>query len=520
MEQLLRKIRVLVVEDEIVISEDLQQRLVTLGFEVAAAADTAADAIRLATAVRPDVALMDIMLHGRPEGIDAAEHLRGELDIPVIYLTAHSDSATLQRAKVTDPSGYIVKPFDDAQLRVAIELAPIRHEMESKARRVARWMKATLTSIGDAVIATNTRAEVLLLNPAAEKLTGWTQDEAAGKPSSEVLRLVNQKTRQPLEDPATLALRHGLVMYLDPDTVLITREGKERYVDDSASPITDETGKILGAVVVLVDATDRAAAQSRVKDLTHQVRVLLADKEKYELNGVELETFVAGVSHDLRGPLMAIAAFSELLVESQRERLDASGKLFLDRVHTSALQMSGMVEDYLRFLQLNREQPLCLAPVDLKRLVHEIFDDFASVPGQKPALLVCETLPQAWGDEAMLRPVLVNLISNALKYSSKCEQPVVEVSATPSDEASADFHTYFVRDNGAGLDLAGAAKLFEPFQRFHSAAEFPGTGVGLAIVKRIIKCHGGQVWAESKPSAGATFFFTLPAKAPSELMPA
>lgn len=519
MDQLQRKIRVLVVEDEIVVSEDLQQRLVTLGFEVAAAADTAADAIGLAASTRPDVALMDIMLHGRPEGIDAAEHLRGELDIPVIYLTAHSDSATLQRAKLTDPAGYIVKPFDDAQLRVAIELAPMRHEMERKARRVARWMTATLTSIGDAVIATNTRAEITLINPAAEKLTGWTQDEAAGKPCSDVLRLVNQHTRQPLEDPATLALRHGLVMFLDPDTVLIAREGEERYVDDSASPITDETGKVLGAVVVLVDATDRVAAQSRAQDLARQVKILLAEKDKYELKGAELEAFAAAVSHDLRGPLRAIAGFSELLARSQRERLDTAGQQFLDRVRASALQMGNMVEDYLRFLKSNREQPLILAPVDIKRLVHEIFDNLACVPDQEPAWFVCDPLPQAWGDEAMLKPVLVNLIGNALKYSSQCEQPVVEVGAI-ADEAGAGFHTYFVRDNGAGLDLAVAARLFEPFQRFHSAAEFPGTGMGLAIVKRIIERHGGRVWAQSKPGAGATFFFTLPGTAPSGPTPA
>ncbi|WP_332774499.1 sensor histidine kinase [Polaromonas sp.] len=520
MEHLLRKIRVLVVEDEIVVSEDLQQRLVGLGFEVTGAADTAADAMRLAASSRPDVALMDIMLHGRPEGIDAAEHLRGELDIPVIYLTAHSDSATLQRAKLTDPAGYIVKPFDDAQLRVAIELAPMRHEMERKARRVARWMSATLTSIGDPVIATNTRAEILLLNPAAETLTGWTQDEAAGKPSSEVVRLVNQKTRHPLDDPATLALRHGLVMRLDPDTVLVTREGKERYVDDSASPITDEAGKVLGAVMVLVDATDRVAAQTRVDTLTRQVKVLLAEKDNYELKGAELEAFATAVSHDLRGPLRAIAGFSELLARSQRERLDATGQLFLERVQTNALQMSRMMEDYLRFLGLTRQQSLRLAAVDLRRLVHKIFDDLAAVPGQKPARFVCEALPQAWADEAILQHALVNLLGNALKYSSRREQPVVEVGATADGEAGKDFRTYFVRDNGAGLDLAGAAKLFEPFQRFHSAAEFPGTGVGLAIVKRIVESHGGRIWAESQPDAGATFFFTLPSKAPSEFMPA
>ena len=135
-ETVLTRTRILVVEDEAVVSEDLQQRLEALGFEVAGAADTAYDAIRLATSERPDVALMDIMLHGRPEGIDAAEHLRSKLGVPVIYLTAHSDSATLQRAKLTDPAGYLVKPFDDEQLRVAIELAPRRHELESKDRRL------------------------------------------------------------------------------------------------------------------------------------------------------------------------------------------------------------------------------------------------------------------------------------------------------------------------------------------------------------------------------------------------
>src|SRR5258706_12292498 len=270
MKQLLSEARVLVVEDEIVVSEDLQQRLVALGFVVAGAADTAADAIRLATSTLPDVALMDIMLHGRPEGIEVAEHLRRELDVPVVYLTAHSDSATLRRAMLTDPAGYVVKPFDDAQLRVAIELAPVRHEMERKARRVARWLTATFTSIGDAIVATNTRAEILLLNPAAEKLTGWTQDDAVGKPCGEVVRLVNHSTGQSLEDPVARTLRHGVVIRLDPDAELITPTGEKRYVDDTASPIIDDTGKILGAVLLLVDAPDRIAAEGREQVLTRE----------------------------------------------------------------------------------------------------------------------------------------------------------------------------------------------------------------------------------------------------------
>ena len=509
----LTKARVLVVEDEIVVSEDLQQRLVELGFEVVGAADTAADAIRIATSERPDVALMDIMLHGRPEGIDAAEHLRKELDIPVIYLTAHSDAATLQKAKRTDPAGYIVKPFDQEQLRVAIEMAPARHEMERKARRVALWMGATLTSIGDAVIATDPHGRILLLNPAAEQLTGWTQDEAAGKPCGEVLRLMHQSTGQPLEDPALRALHQGVVVRLDADTLLISRSGDERFVDDSASPIVDPTGKTLGAVVVIVDATDRIAAQDRVQTLKRQVKELLAEKDKHEALNAEIEAFAAAVSHDLRAPLRAIAGFSELLSESHRQQLDSSGQHFLDRVRANAEQMSRMVEDYLVFLSSTRLQPLRVALVDLNRLVQAAFADFAAIPGKHSIGLVCETLPPTWGDEVMVQQLLVNLLGNAIKYSAKKEQPVVEVGTVPGE----DFHTFFVRDNGAGLDLANAKKIFEPFQRFHNAAEFPGTGVGLAIVKRIVECHGGRIWVESQPGAGATFFFTLPAKPFSEL---
>jgi hypothetical protein len=500
--------RVLVVEDEIVVSEDLQQRLKALGFDVAGAADAATDAIQLAASVRPDVVLMDIMLHGRPDGIDAAEQVRGPLDIPVIFLTAHSDPATLQRAKLTDPAGYIVKPFDDEQLRVAIELAPHRHQMERKARSVARWLSATFTSIGDPVIATNTRGEILLLNPAAEKLTGWTQEDACGKPCGEVVRLVNAATRQPLEDPATRALRLGLVVRLDPGTLLIARTGEEHSVDDSASPITDEAGKVLGAVVVLVGATTRGRACDRERALSRQVAQLLAEREKLDALGAELQGFVAAVSHDLRTPLNALVGFSELLALKHSDRLNDSGKLFLKRVRQSAQQIRLMVDDYLRFLISTRDQPLKFDPVDMRQLVQECYHELATVPGQAGASLVCDALPQAWGDPAMLRPVLCNLLGNAVKYSAKREHPTVEVGALPGD----DFHTFFVRDNGAGLDIAQATKLFEPFQRFHSVAEFPGTGVGLTIVKRLVERHGGRVWAESRPGEGATFFFTLPAR--------
>lgn len=506
-----KKIRVLVVEDEIVVSEDLQQRLVALGFEVAGAADTAADAIAFAEATRPDVALMDIMLHGKPEGLDAAAELRDNLNIPVIYLTAHSDAATLKRAKLTDPSGYIVKPFDDAQLRVALELAPARHALEQKARQVARWLSATLNSVGDAVIATNTRCEILLLNPAAERLTGWTQDEALGKPCKAVLRLMNHRDGALLEDPATRALRHGIVVRLDPDTMLIQRNGEERFVDDSASPIMDDAGKLLGAVVVLVDATDRVTARSRVEALTRQVADLVADRQKNEALTMELETFAAAVSHDLRGPLAAISGFSYLLAERHRDRLDSSGQKFLDFVRSSAIQMETMVEDYLAFLKTSREHQPDMRLLDLRAIALREFSTLSCLPGTRPINFMCANLPSVWADEFMLRQILCNLLGNAIKYSARQVQAQVELTCEPGQT----MHTFCVRDNGAGFDANNAPQLFEPFHRFHSASEFSGTGVGLAIVKRLVDRHGGKVWAESQPNAGARFYFTLPALPPA-----
>lgn len=501
------RVRVQVVEDEIVVSEDLQQRLIALGFDVVGAADTGADALALAELARPDVVLMDIMLHGKPEGIAAAAAVRERLNIPVIFLTAHSDSGTLQKAKLTDPAGYIVKPFDDAQLRVALELAPARHALEQKALQAARWLAATLSSVGDAVVATNAQAEILLLNPAAERLTGWSQGEAMGRPCAEVVRLVGDGG--PLPDPATCALRSGVVVRLDPDTVLLTRAGDKRYVDDSASPITDATGKILGAVVVLIDSTDRVTARGRVETLTLQVAELMAEKDKQVALSGEMEAFAAAVSHDLRSPLAAISGFSYLLAERHRERLDPSGQKFLDYVRTSALQMERMVEDYLAFLKANREQASHMGPVDLGALALAEYNVLNCQPGARPASFNCGQLPPAWGDEGMLRQVLANLLGNALKYSARRELPVIEVGATADTGAT----TYYVRDNGVGFDLAATTGLFEPFHRFHSAAEFAGSGVGLAIVRRIVERHGGRLWAESRPDAGATFFFSLPAGA-------
>ena len=249
-----------------------------------------------------------------------------------------------------------------------------------------------------------------------------------------------------------------------------------------------------------------ARAEEDLKKLNAQLEQRIADRTtQLEAANNELESFSYSVSHDLRAPVRAIAGFSKMLADGHAEHLDDEGKRKLGIVRSEAARMGALIDDLLAFSRLGR-QSIQRGPVDMKELVLRNYEMLRTQHhGAEPELRLGH-LPAATGDRSLLAQVWVNLISNALKFSSKKEKPVIEVSAV----SNAAEHTYFVRDNGAGFDPRFGAKLFGVFQRLHDAQEFPGTGVGLALVQRIVTRHGGRVWAESELGAGATFYFTLP----------
>ena len=197
----MNKTTVLIVEDEAIIAADLAGKLEQLGYKVAGTAAGGEEAIELACRLRPGIVLMDIRLKGALDGIEAAEAIHRSMDVPVIYLTAHSDAATIARAKITEPFGYILKPFEERELATNIEMALYKHQSDRRLREQSEWLRITLTSIGDAVITCDTDARVTFLNPVAEKLTGWKAAEATGRPLSSVFRVVNEQTGHPLEEP-------------------------------------------------------------------------------------------------------------------------------------------------------------------------------------------------------------------------------------------------------------------------------------------------------------------------------
>lgn len=273
-----------------------------------------------------------------------------------------------------------------------------------------------------------------------------------------------------------------------------------------AVPLFDHGGKMAEWIGTITDMDDRRAAEHAVRQLNAELERRVAERtaQLEEVNH-DLESFSYSVSHDLRAPVRAIGGFSAMLEQHLGERIGDEGHRLLGVVRSEASRMGTLIDDLLSFSRLGRQaiQPSML---DMRRLAEHTFQQLTqALHGAKPQLQL-GSLPQCRGDRTLIGQVWVNLLSNAIKFSSKRGQAVIEVGAISDDEK----HTFYVRDNGVGFEPAYKAKLFSVFQRLHDAREYPGTGVGLALVARIVNRHGGQVWADSKPGEGATFYFTIP----------
>jgi len=249
----------------------------------------------------------------------------------------------------------------------------------------------------------------------------------------------------------------------------------------------------------------RRALMNMLEDI--EVERLKAEQAKALLEVVnkELEAFSYSVSHDLRAPLRAISGFAEAVVEDCSDRLDDEGKRYLGLIQQNVQRMGQLVDDLLAFSRLGRQQMMATR-IDMRALAGEVFDELVSQAAGRKIELIIGEVPRAQGDQAMLRQVLMNLLSNALKFTAPRKTASIRFDYAPDVEAGA----YYIEDNGVGFEMQYVGKLFGVFQRLHSAADFEGTGVGLALVHRIITRHGGRVWAKGEPGKGAVFYFTLP----------
>jgi PAS domain S-box-containing protein len=249
--------RILVVEDERIVAEDIQDILRSLGHSVCGVASSGEEAVEKAGETRPDLVLMDIMLDGTMDGVEAAEQISAPLDIPVVYLTAYADDSTLERAKLTSPYGYVLKPFEERDVHSAIEMALHKHAADRTLRARARLYSATLNSIGHVVVAADTSGNVTFVNSAAEVLTGWRLEDARGKPLKDVLRIVHGETGNAAERIVARVLRGGGIAAIGEGYLFVTEDGARLPVDGTGEPMRDEKGETGGVVLVFHSAAER-----------------------------------------------------------------------------------------------------------------------------------------------------------------------------------------------------------------------------------------------------------------------
>jgi two-component system, NtrC family, sensor kinase len=517
---------VLVIDDSATVRDELGRALELEGYAVLTAA-TGEEGLHLAAGSRPAAVVVDGLLPGI-DGATVVRRIRLDAALrhtPCLLLTASGDRGAELQALDAGADAFVRKGEDlgmilarlGAVLRTATAgvgsektaslLAPKRILAVDDSETFLQELGQALRGEGyDAVLVRSGEAalEMLAVQPVDCILLDLLMPGLGGKETCQRIKSAPVVRDIPLIILTAVSEREAMIEGLS--------TGADDYISKSSDfevlkarvraqirrrQFEDENRRIREELLHKeLEATEARAA----RELAETRAALVGELER---KNKELEAFSYSVSHDLRAPLRSIDGFSQALLEDYMERLDDKGKDYLRRVRTAAQRMSELIDDLLQLSRLGRTE-LKRERIDLADIARAIAADLRKNDPQRQAEVVVEEGLWAEADSRLVRVALENLLGNAWKFTAQVEAPEIELGATPGRD------TFFVRDNGAGFDMAYVGKLFGPFQRLHAEAEFPGTGIGLAIVQRIIDRHGGRVWAEGEAGRGATFYFTIP----------
>ena len=392
---------------------------------------------------------------------------------------------------------------DGSEFVIEVSLSPVQTKTgmlvsssirDITERKKAEQQRASLAAIvsasDDAIIGKTTTGVITSWNHGAERIFGYTAEEIIGQP---IMRLIPPGCEAE-EHEILRAVGGGKVMRFDARRR--RKDGSEIAVSVTSSPVRDVDGRVIGIAKVARDISDRREAEA----------ALVVAKDAAEAASRELEAFSYSVAHDLRAPLRGMNGFAQILLEDYGGKLDAEGLDCLHEIHGNAKRMGELID---ALLSLSRTTRADLRPqqLDLSELVGDIVSELAASTPERAVKVAVQEHLSVYMDPTLTRVLFDNLLGNAWKFTSKIAQPQIEVGAVVKDGV----RTVFVRDNGAGFEMAHVGKLFAPFQRLHTMVEFAGTGIGLATVQRIAHRHGARVWADGKVGEGAVFYLGLPA---------
>jgi PAS domain S-box-containing protein len=451
-----------------------------------------------------------------------SKRLQKQISQPILALAQTAKAISDRRdfsvraAKVgEDELGLLTDAFNQMLSQIQAQDEAIRsdiarrEQVEDALRASEAQLQTIVENLDEGVVVSDLDGRLLTWNRAALTLHGFSKTEQARRSLSELGNAFELSSLEgvsiPMENwPLARILRGEKLQNLE---LRVRRLGSDSQsiFNYGGTLVRDATGQARMAIVTIDDITDRKSAEHEIRqlnvELEERVKRRTAD---LEAANNELEAFSYSVSHDLRAPLRAVDGFSQAVLEDYGPQLPDEGRRYLATIRAGAQRMGALIDDLLTFSRLSR-LPLHKQPVDMGKLVRDTLTELDSeTKGRKIDMQIMD-LPASHGDPALLKQVWMNLVSNALKYTRKRDRAIVEIGCARDNGEK----VYFVRDNGTGFDMQYAHKLFGVFQRLHRADEFDGTGVGLAIVQRVVHRHGGRVWTDAAIDSGATFYFTL-----------
>lgn len=498
--------QILVVEDERIVAAGIQNELESFGYRVTGVASSALEAVEKAARDRPDLVLMDIHLRGEADGVDAAREIHNRLGMPVVFLSAFADSATVARASETEVYGYLLKPYEEHELHTTIEMALAKHRAERRLAESQRWLGAILGGVDDAVIATDPDYKVQFLNLAAQALTGWQHNDAIGRPFAHVCRLADATGTIPLDDLADQTICESRGVELPQDARLVNRENAERPVEGCLSPIFDPRGEFLGMALTLRDISPQLESDRLRR--RHERRRMQARKRE------AIRRLVGGIAHHWNNLLTVILGNAAMArskspggpeLDSALSGVETAGHRAAELVQR-LLAFAGRTHSHLRPIRTNEFLEKCLGEIDgiLDERVTVAFDfDDDAWPIVADSLQLAQAITGLClsAQDAMIHggPITVETRNLQLSRSDKAEHPRGRLG---------QFVRIRISDTGSGLLHRAAEPLFEsPL----SAREFGGGfAQGLAFVFAIVEQHHGWVEATDRDGRGSTFDVFMP----------